>query len=72
MSKKIIVTGGWRLQAIPVLNDKELATEMEAFVFTSTHAEPDPMTEMDNLVKRSKTAKHKELMRKGRREFHKK
>ena len=30
------------------------------------------MGEVIELVKRSKTAQHKELMRKGRREFHKK
>jgi hypothetical protein len=75
MSKKIIITGGWRPQAIPVLdgdNLNKLSTEVEAFVFVPTHAEHDPMKEMDNLVKRSRTAAHKELMRKGRREFHKK
>jgi hypothetical protein len=39
---------------------------------TSSHRDWDDMDELIGLVKRSKDAEHKELMRRGRKEFHKK
>ena len=76
MAKKIVIIGSG-LRRIPVIDGEALkqrgecilTDKMEAFVFEPSGLRHDPP---GSLTKRSQTPQHKELMRKGRREFHKK
>ena len=71
----VVITGG--LRRIPVFcgetlqKKKELALTnlLEAFVFEPAGLRHDPGVA---LTKRSDTNHHKEIMRRGRKEFHKK
>lgn len=78
--QKIVIIGVGRHAHIPdlltklpklpglIVMDEVIKEKDRTFEFKPIH----DMGEVIELVKRSKTAQHKELMRKGRREFHKK
>jgi hypothetical protein len=74
---EVVVVGDMR--HIPVLDGNVLAEKamqvstdaIEAFLYVPA-TEIDHVADIDILVKHSNTREHKELMRKGRREFHKK
>ena len=70
MTKKIAIIGtsGMRMRAIINTAHGLVLKQEPEFELRPLH----DMGEVIELVKRSKTAQHKELMRKGRREFHKK
>jgi hypothetical protein len=69
----VIVVGGNCIPSIEELQQDIEATKIkeEHVCYITARNEAD-MLEMISLVKRSKTRRHKDLMKKGRQEFHKK
>jgi len=69
----VIVVGGNCIPSVEELQQDIEATKIreEHVCYITARNEAD-MLEMISLVKRSKTRRHKDLMKKGRQEFHKK